>query len=138
MGAWGTGIYDNDDAADWAHGLSTGGLALVRSSLQAVHAEPYLEAQEGAAALAAADVIARLKSGGGEQSPYAEDVMNWVDQHEDDDAWMALLPAARDAVRVVQSESSELRELWAEDETALSDWLVIVTELQARLTDEDR
>lgn len=138
MGAWGTGIYDNDDAADWAHGLDDGGLELVRSALHAARAEPSLEASEGAAALAAADVIARLKSGGGEQSPYAEDVMNWVDEHDGDDAWLALLPAARDAVTSVQSESSELRELWAEDETNLADWLVVVAELEARLTDDDR
>ncbi len=138
MGAWGTGIYDNDDAADWAHGLDGGGLDLVRAALQATRAESHLEASEGAAALAAADVIARLKSGGGEQSPYAESAMNWVDQHEDDDAWLALLPAARAAVTAIQSESSELRQLWAEDDTALADWLVVVAELEARLTDDDR
>jgi hypothetical protein len=138
MGAWGTGIYDNDDAADWAHGLDDGGLDVVRAALQAAHTESYLDAPDGAAALAAADVIGRLKSGGGEQSPYAESVMNWVDQHEDDDAWIALLPAARAAVAAVLAESSELRELWAEDETNLADWLVVVAELEARLTDDDR
>lgn len=138
MGAWGTGIYDNDDAADWAHGLDDGGLDLVRASLQAAQAESYLEAPEGAAALAAADVIGRLKSGGGEQSPYAESVMNWVDQHEDDDGWIALVPAARAAVAAVRAESSELRELWAEDETTLADWLFVVAELEARLIDDNR
>ena len=138
MGAWGTGIYDNDDAADWAHGLDDGGLDLVRTALRAAHTDSYLEAPDGAAALAAADVIGRLKSGGGEQSPYAESVMNWVDRHEDDDEWIALLPAARAAVAAVLADSSELRELWAEDETNLADWLVVVTELQARLTDDDR
>ena len=138
MGAWGTGIYDNDDAADWAHGLDDGGLDLVRTALQAAHTDSYLEAPDGAAALAAADVIGRLKSGGGEQSSYAESVMNWVDRHEDDDEWIALLPAARAAVAAVLAESSELRELWAEDETNLADWLVVVAELEARLTDDDR
>lgn len=138
MGAWGTGIYDNDDAADWAHGLDDGGLDLVRSALRAVQAESYLEAPTGAEALAAADVIGRLKSGGGEQSPYAESVMDWVDEHEDDDSWIALVPAARAAVVAVRAESSELRELWAEDEATFSDWLVVVAELEARLMDDDR
>ena len=31
-------------------------------------------------ALPAADVVARLKSGGGEQSPYCEEVVRWVTQ----------------------------------------------------------
>lgn len=138
MGAWGSGIYDNDDAADWAHGLDDGGLDLIRAALQATRTESYLQAPEAATALAAADVIGRLKSGGGEQSPYAESVINWVDQHEDDDTWLALVPAARAAVAAVLAESSELRELWAEDETALADWLFVVAELEARLTDDDR
>jgi hypothetical protein len=64
--------------------------------------------------------------------------MNWVDQHEDDDTWLALVPAARAAVAAVLAESSELRELWAEDESALADWLFVVAELEARLTDDDR
>ena len=138
MGAWSTGIYDNDAAADWAHGLDDGGLDLVRSALLATQTESYLEAPTGAEALAAADVIARLKSGGGEQSPYAESVMNWVDQHENDEAWIALVSAARAAIAAVRAESSELRELWAEDETTYADWLVVVAELEARLIDDNR
>ena len=46
--------------------------------------------------------------------------------------WIALVPAARAAVAAVRAESSELRELWAEDETSLSDWLLVVDELEAR------
>lgn len=137
MGAWGTGIYDNDDAADWAHGLDEGGLDLIRSTLDAV-TPGSVDADTGAAALAAADVIARLRSGGGEQSPYAESVMSWVDQHDDDPAWMALIPAARAAVVAVRDESSELYELWAEDASSLSDWLLILDELDARLIDDNR
>lgn len=64
--------------------------------------------------------------------------MDWVDEHEDDDSWIALVPAARAAVVAVRAESSELRELWAEDEATFSDWLVVVAELEARLMDDDR
>ena len=83
-------------------------------------------------------MIARLKSGGGEQSPYAEAVMAWVDQHDDDPAWTSLVPASRAAVRAVRDESSELHELWAEDPSSLSDWLLILDELDARLIDDNR
>ena len=138
MGAWGTGIYDNDDAADWAHGLDDGGLDLIRSTLAAAKPGTPVDADSGAEALAAADVIARLKSGGGEQSPYAEAVMSWVDQHDDDPAWMSLVPGARAAVTAVRDESSELHELWAEDPSSLSDWLLILDELDARLIDDNR
>ena len=138
MGAWGTGIYDNDDAADWAHGLDDGGLDLIRSTLAAATPGSPVDADRGAEALAAADVIARLKSGGGEQSPYAEPVMSWVDEHDDDQTWTALVPAARAAVVAVRDKSSELHELWAEDASSLSDWLLILDELDARLIDDNR
>lgn len=138
MGAWATGIFDNDDAADWAHGLDDGGLDLVRTTLGSLSTKPSVDAGAEAEALAAADVIARLKSGGGEQSPYAEPVMTWVDQHDDDESWIALVPAARAAVVTVRSDTSELRELWAEDESSLANWLFILDELDARLIDDNR
>ena len=78
MGAWGVGIYDNDDAADWAGELPERGLDAVRAALDVVLDAGYVEGPDGASALAAADVVARLRSGGGEQSPYCEDVVSWV------------------------------------------------------------
>ena len=78
MGAWGYGIYDNDDAADWAHDLADGGLATLRQALSDSSSVDYLESPKGSAMIAAADVVARLKSGGGEQSPYAEAVVESV------------------------------------------------------------
>ena len=69
MGAWGVGIYDNDDAADWVAELEDGGLAVVSAALSTIVDGDYVEAPEGARAVAAADVVARLRSGGGEESP---------------------------------------------------------------------
>jgi uncharacterized protein DUF4259 len=49
MGAWGTGIFDNDTACDWAYGLKeTNDLSLIESALDkvlTVGAE-YLNASE--------------------------------------------------------------------------------------------
>jgi len=81
MGAWGTGIYDNDAAADWAAELEKRGLAAITDALDAVINAEYLDAWEGTCGLAAADAVARLRSGGGEATAYSEGVTNWVAQN---------------------------------------------------------
>ena len=78
MGAWGVGIYENDDAADWRFEVAESGLAAVEAALDSAIEAEYVEAPDGACALAAADVVARLVSGRGDDSAYSEDVRAWL------------------------------------------------------------
>jgi hypothetical protein len=130
MGAWGTGIFDNDDAADWAYGLADGGVGYLEESLDVITPD-YLEIGDGTGALAAAETVARLLGNGGTSSAYSEDVDAWVATQEAPPA-ASLVEAARAAVDRVGGEESELAELWAEsgDEAG---WRATLEDLQQRL-----
>jgi hypothetical protein len=133
MGAWGTGIYDNDDAADWGYELEAGGVAVLDGALAVVPVDDYLDGYDATAAIAAADVVARLKSAGGETSAYAEAVIGWVEANQDV-AWQHLVPPALAALeRVAQPENNELYELWAETDS-LEEWLGVLAEVRSRLS----
>ncbi|SFN43433.1 protein of unknown function [Formivibrio citricus] len=58
-GAWGEGAFDNDDALDWvAQCTRSKDITPVSRALQAVLSTEYIEAPEGSAAIAAAEVVA--------------------------------------------------------------------------------
>lgn len=129
MGAWGTGVYDNDDAADWARELADGGL----SALKQIPADAYLDSGEGSAAIVAADVIGRPRSGGAEQSAYAESVTSWVEANGCIE-WQPLVTPAIAAIdRASLPENNELSERCAETDS-LEAWLAVLTEVRGRLT----
>lgn len=132
MGTWGAGIYDNDDAADWAAEVAEDGLMAVRSALGVALESEYIESPEGACALAAADVVARLKSGGGEQTPYCEAVVEWVAANPGSPS-DELLDMARRAITRVKGDDSELAELWSEDDDGHAEWLAMIAEVEQRL-----
>ena len=60
MGAWGTGPFDNDDAADWIYAVEDGGVATVRSALRAVADDDDPDSDIGAAGIAAAELVAAM------------------------------------------------------------------------------
>ncbi len=66
MGAWGHGVFENDDAADWIYEFRAEGVAAVVGTLE-VAAErsegEMLDAGEGAAGLAAASLVAAARDG---------------------------------------------------------------------------
>ena len=132
MGAWGVGIYDNDDAADWVAELEDGGLAVVSAALSTIVDGDYVEAPEGARAVAAADVVARLRSGGGEESPYCEGVVAWVRANAQSPT-TTIVDLALRALERVRGHDSELRELWDENAESLPEWLAVVAEVERRL-----
>ena len=132
MGAWGWGTYDNDDAADWSAEVTERGLQAVEEALDAVLEGGYVESSDGACALAAADVVARLVSGRGEDSPYCEDVVAWVNAHPGTPAAGLISKAVRAVERVAGGES-ELAELWAENPTDGPNWRASLGDLTRRL-----
>ncbi len=132
MGAWGTGIYDNDAAADFATTISERGMGAIQQAFGLAKQLPYLDVDEGNNALVAADVVARLRSGGGEQTSYAEPVTLWVAAATFPDT-EALATDARAAIgRVIDRERSEVFQLWAETDS-LVEWLGVINELTDRL-----
>lgn len=130
MGAWGAGIFDNDDAADWVGELAVArNLQVVREALQKADTTRYLEAPECCAALGAAEVVAALK--GHPLPTLPTEAASWVRSHRlsvDDD----LLRLARMAIHRIE-RASELRELW-EESSELDVWVATIRDLEARLS----
>ena len=113
MGAWGTGTFDNDDAADWAYELlQSADLRPAREALAAtMDSDGWLEIPEGACAVAAASVVAAGFDG--DVSGLPDEVVEWLEYHPDAGT-LADARLAIDALERVASIDSELREVWLE------------------------
>ncbi|MFF1879932.1 DUF4259 domain-containing protein [Pseudarthrobacter sp. NPDC058196] len=127
MGAWGYLPFENDDALDWMEELEGGGADVVRAAL-AKAGDRYVEAPEGAIAIAAAEVVSASQSNPLGELP--ENVADWVASHgaefTADDVEMAL-----EAVQRVAGEQSELAELW--DDADEPEWHESLDDLVERL-----
>ena len=119
MGAWGSGSFDNDTAADWVYGLVDAAsedeaLKVLESALSAaaeITEGEYLDADVGSCAVAAAAVVAAAAGSTADDLP--ENVAEWVTDHA------AAVPASlrvlgKKALNRVAGSDSELAELWAE------------------------
>lgn len=134
MGAWGVLAFDNDTACDWKYGLDdVDDLSLVESAfdeLEEVGGE-YLDQDLACHALAACEVIARLRGKPGYTNSFTEGVDEWVAAHNIQPS-PALIKRAFAAIDRVLADDSELRELW--DESADSaEWCAGVQDLRKRL-----
>lgn len=130
MGIWGSGPFDNDDAADWVYELeeSQDYILILDTFLAVTQSEGYLELPEAARAIAAAEVLAAAL---GEVEPgLPEEVQAWVSMHPITET--GDLPGlALRAIGQVRT-SSELQELWEEAEEKDA-WLQNLAGLEARL-----
>lgn len=122
MGAWGTGTFDNDDAADWLDELdaSEDETVLQQAVLDVPEtAHGYLEAREGARILCAAEIIAALR---GRPSGNLPEIANqWVEEHGALDVSL-LVPIAVGKIDRILAEDSELKELRSENIAEYSKW----------------
>ncbi|HET7139649.1 MAG TPA: DUF4259 domain-containing protein [Arthrobacter sp.] len=127
MGAWGYLPFENDDALDWLEELEAGGANVVRQAL-AKAGDRYVEAPDGAIAIAAAEVTSA--SQGNPLGELPEKVTDWVATHGPEitaeDVEMAL-----EAVERVKGEKSELAELW--DDADEPEWRESLDDLAERL-----
>lgn len=132
MGAWGVLAFDNDDANDWAYELEeVSDLSLIESAFAAVEeADDYLEAPEACNALAACEILSRLRGNAGYQNAYTKKVDAWGKQHPMTPS-RELVARASSVIGRILSDKSELKELWLEDDPAK--WLASIDDLRQRL-----
>jgi len=130
MGAWNSGSFENDDALDWAGPFSDEpSHKLIEAALKDVTeiGDEYLEAPESSKALAAAEVVAALRTATYLKLPESlRDAVIGSGIAVDSE----ILNLAIKAVHRVKTES-ELLDLWDEDDA--SEWLAVVNDLEARL-----
>jgi Domain of unknown function (DUF4259) len=134
MGAWGPLAFDNDEANDWAFDLDTArDLTLVEETFAVVEQSVgrLLEQPEASEALAACEVLARLRGHPGYQNAYTAKVDEWVESHRIDPP-AGLIARGNAVIDRVLGDDSELRELW--EESGPDEWLAAVEDLRARMT----
>lgn len=131
MGSWGEKAFQNDAALDWLAELEGAGVARLRQALSQVAntAEgDYIDVDDGAAAIAAAEIVAAALGHGRDRVTLK--VCVWLDSNQTgvvaDDSVLA-----NRAVRRVLAPSSELPSLW--DEGGENGWRLDVQELLRRL-----
>lgn len=134
MGAWSHESFGNDTACDWAHDLvETQDFSLVARAIQEVleNGPDYLDCDLAVEAVAATEVLAKVRGRGTQTDAYTEKL----------DTWLKSVPAtpppelfvkARQALSRILGEDSELRELWEESEDFAS-WQGSMHALQAAL-----
>jgi hypothetical protein len=116
MGAWDSGPFEYDTAADWCGDLHDADpedrAGMVRQALLgAVEPADYLDASEGCEAMAAIAIVGAERSGGPATSVYAPDFLlagGRIGLPDD------LVPLALRALDRVLGENSELWQPWEE------------------------
>lgn len=134
MGAWDADTFDNDTACDWAYELeNTEDLSHVQQALNAVVdvGSDYLDSDLACEALAACEVLARLKGNWGKRDAYTETVDKWVESHPQSPP-QHLLELALLVIDRIRTKPSELLELWEESDAA--EWQAAVNNLRKRVT----
>ncbi|HTW59506.1 MAG TPA: DUF4259 domain-containing protein [Terriglobales bacterium] len=128
MGAWGSGSFENDDAANWLAELGT--IApddLTKIFNRAADDPTYFEAPGASVAVAAAEVVAALNGAPAQAVP--PEIVRWTTNRPAPTPELkALALRALDRVR----KNSELKDLWLEAD-GLNDWTTAIQDLQTRV-----
>ena len=130
MGAWGAGVFENDDAGDWVWELEDDNdMSVLHEALAAAVDTPLDEAVEAADAsnaLAAAEIVAAARGHHGAELP--SEAREWIGRNAGlvDARTVALATAAVERVSI----NSELTELWEEAES--DEWSLVVSGLLDR------
>jgi hypothetical protein len=128
MGAWGSGSFENDDAAAWLAELSTiTPDDLTKIFGQAGDDPAYFEAPAASVVVAAAEVVAALNGAPSKGTP--AEIVKWTtNRHAPTPELKALALRALDRVR----RNSELKDLWLEAD-GLNEWTAAIQDLQTRV-----
>lgn len=132
MGAWGADSFDNDTACDWTTELEeSSDLSVVADALGCVieiDDDEYLESDVACEAIAACEVIARLKGNTGKTDAYTEAVDKWVLAHPQKPS-AELVASALATIDRILTADSELAELWEDD----PEWQSAMASLRKRV-----
>jgi hypothetical protein len=133
MGTWSHEQFGNDDANDWAYDQEgSSDLSIVEQALDdALEAEDYLEAPEGANAVAAVEVLAKLLGKGTQSDAYTEKIDEWIKTVNEQPS-TALLEKAKRVLERVSAEDSELHDLWSE--VGNKEWATSIDALKAAIS----
>lgn len=135
MGAWGHESFANDDAADFVAALGDAAdLSLVGEAIDELLAESddYVPMDFAGAAIAACEVIARLKGNWGRRDSASEPVDRWVEAHPQK-VPSKLIRRATKAIDRILDDDSELRELWYEGDAGDA-WNNAMLDLRRRVS----
>jgi hypothetical protein len=131
MGAWGSGVFENDDAGDWVWELEDDeNGAVILEALAAVvdvPADEFVDVSDASNALAAAEVVASAAGRTAMELP--GEAREWIGRNASF-VTPPIIALARVAVERVATDS-ELKELW--DEAADPAWQQVVDGLRDRL-----
>jgi hypothetical protein len=132
MGSWGTGLFENDYAMDWAYELlETGDAELPASILWGFDGAESLDEKESAEALAAAEAIAASVRQPAVGLP--DQVRVWVERTgsraDAEEVQLALR-----VVGVILDQNAELRDQQDETGDSLEKWLTPIDDLRRRLS----
>src|SRR2546428_14168707 len=129
-GAWGAGSFENDDALDWvALCVKSTTDSPVTAALDTAVRVAYIQAPDGSAAVAAAEVVAAALGRPNPQLPAA--LRTWI-QSRSRERLVQLAPDARRALtRITDSAVSELQQLWSESNSP--QWRTAIADLVSRL-----
>jgi Domain of unknown function (DUF4259) len=138
MGAWGVGAFESDTAADWDFEFENAdlaaGLQLITDALtlaaQADGASAYLDGDDEARAIAAAELVAAINGQPIDDSAFGERARQWIARVRPSGD-PSLTSLARQAVSRVTGPTSELPELWFPEH--LPSWRSAMGELLDRL-----
>jgi hypothetical protein len=131
MGAWGAGVFENDDASDWVWELEDDNdMSVLHEALAAAVDTPLdelIEAPDASNALAAAEIVAAARGHHGAELP--SEAREWIGRNAKlvDARTVALAAAAVERIGL----DSELKDLWEEAES--DEWARVVADLLERL-----
>lgn len=132
MGAWGVGAFENDTALDWLTDFDDEGADAIVEALETVgeaDADAYVDADEASCALAAAELIAALKTGDTSRLP--DTAATSLASYRDDIVVADLRRLALGAISRIKSDS-ELNDLWRDSDDH-DDWISELDALVDRL-----
>lgn len=131
MGAWGAGVFENDDAGDWVWELEDDNdMSVLHEALAAAVDAPLdelVDAPDASNALAAAEIVAAARGHHGAELP--SEARAWIGRNAGlvDARTVALATAAVERISI----ASELKDLWEEAES--DEWARVVSDLLDRL-----
>lgn len=134
MGTWDKGSFDNDSALDWLHHLNdtTDDSALYSVFNTVTENNAYIDADDGASAIAAAEIVAAWNGYSNPDLPAS--AIEWLNNKPAINFCEIKKLATQAVLLVRNSTNSELRELWTEGGTEFaSEWYAVIDDLIFRL-----